>query len=149
MGVPAGLEGTTRESLRAEIRELERKIWEAEHTPNLDYDYVVNLELDEMRDRRDHCVAVYWQWFSDDLVKEAIRWGVDVPDRADWWTEYKSVSPSTIDPKTMEYKWLNDVGLSMISKQVTDAKLEYWKSVAQILTPILALIVAIIALLVK
>jgi hypothetical protein len=87
--------------------------------------------------------------YSDDLVKEAIRWGVEVPDRLDWWTEYISVSPSTINPQSTNYKWLNDVGLSMISKQVKDAKLDYWQRWAQILVPILSLLVAIIALLKK
>ena len=149
MGVPIPLEGTTQESLRAEIRHLEEQIWEAEHHPNRDHEYALNMDLDEWRDRRDHCIAVFRQWISDDLVKEAVQWGVEVPDRTDWWTEYISVSPSTINPQSKEYRWLNDVGLSMISKHVRDARFEYWRGWAQILIPILSLIVAIIALLKK
>ncbi len=39
------------------------------------------MDLDVWRDRRDHCIAVFRQWISDDLVKEAIQWGVEVPDQ--------------------------------------------------------------------
>jgi hypothetical protein len=148
MGVPESPDGgTTKESLREEIAQLGEQIWAAQHQPNHDRDFHRNLDLEEWTDRREHCIAVLRQWSSDDLIKEAIRWGVEVPDRPDWWTEYKSVGPSTINPQTMSYKWLNDVGLSMISKQVRDERFEYWKGWAQILVPILSLLVAIIAML--
>jgi hypothetical protein len=83
MGIPAPLEGTTKESLLAEIGKLTEQIWEAEHHPNRDCDFALNMDLDVWRDRREHCIAVLRQWYSDDLVKEAIGWGVEVPDRPD------------------------------------------------------------------
>jgi hypothetical protein len=144
MGIPPPLEGTTKESLRAKIRQLDQQIWDAEHSTGLDRNYALNLDLEEWRDERQHAIIVVWQWVSDDLVKEAIKWGVEVPDRADWWKEHIWESPSKINPHSIEYRWLNDVGLSMISKQVKDAKLEYWKGWSQILVPILSLLVSIL-----
>jgi hypothetical protein len=75
MGIPPPLEGATKASLYAKIRELEQRIWDAEHQPDHDHDFALNLDLDVWRDERSHAIALFWQWTSDDLVKEAIRWG--------------------------------------------------------------------------
>lgn len=145
MGVAAPLEGITKESLRAEIAQLNEKIWDAENRVNKDSEYHLTLELDEWISRRDHCAAVLKQWNSDKLIQEAIQWGVEIPDREDWWTEYISESPSRLHTQKLE--WLSPIGQTMVSKQIRDARFAYWKGWAEILIPILSLLVAIIAIL--
>jgi hypothetical protein len=97
--------------------------------------------------------ALERQYLSKLLIEEAESWGIEVPERNDW-REIIVISgigvdsTNTVDP-TIEWPVtiLSVKGRTMITKQIREARLAYWKSWAEILIPILSLVVAIIALL--
>jgi hypothetical protein len=84
------------------------------------------------------------QYDSRVIKKEAVKWGIDIPSRLDW--RDSEVNESDERGFTVETSWLNDIGRTMIGKQIRDARFAYWKGWAEILIPILSLIVAILAL---
>jgi|GEM_PF-4233006 hypothetical protein len=84
------------------------------------------------------------------LEAEAEKWGIEIPtneDKSDWY-KTKDPYPDSItgDTTYTVVEYLNDKGRTMIGKQVRDAKFAYWKGWADVLIPILALIVAGLAL---
>jgi hypothetical protein len=77
------------------------------------------------------------------LIYKAAMWGVEPPKERDWYlaetnSELKIVTPD-----------LNDSAVAMIQHRIRNARLEYWKGWAQMLIPILSLLIAILALLIK
>jgi hypothetical protein len=136
----------TPEAVQGEIDRLKRQITTAEGDPNFDRDLVLNLERDEAKEQIETYTALLKEYDSHLLIQEAVRWGIDVPHRPEWHTELKDTDPHTM-PKRRTMIWLNDTGRSVVSKQIRDARFAYWKGWAEILVPVLALLVAIIALL--
>lgn len=83
------------------------------------------------------------------IERAAERWGVDIPTRPDWYSteinknEYASIIGG---PDLYVSRWLNETGRSMLSRQIREARFIYWKGWADLLIPILALVVAALAL---
>jgi hypothetical protein len=83
------------------------------------------------------------------LVCIAEKWGIEVPYKREWYSfEIKNPDPGIVPGETVTiYKnSLNSLGLSVINKQIRDARFAYWKGWIDLLIPILALIVAALAL---
>lgn len=76
------------------------------------------------------------------LVYEAATWGIEPPKESDWYLA-ETNSPKIVTPD------LNDLAVARIQHRIRNARLEYWRGYAQMLIPILSLLVAIIALLIK
>lgn len=84
------------------------------------------------------------------LVRKAESWGIEVPRKRDWFVvESKTDTMDTIllEAAIEVRDTLNNLGKAVITKQIREARFAYWKAWADILIPILALVVAIIALL--
>lgn len=75
------------------------------------------------------------------IIFEAATWGIEPPKDRDWYLvedcETEIVTPD-----------LNDSAIAMLQHRIRDARLAYWKGWAEMLIPILSLLVAIIALLI-
>jgi hypothetical protein len=142
---------------RRERRELQRRLREAEWTIwDMEIKFSENAKRYGKafypwgREKKRKLVNLIEQYDSRVLEKQAERFGIEIPVRPDWFsTEIKPANADTLDSRDTIDRWLNETGRTMITKQVRDARFAYWKGWAEILVPILALIVAIIALLKK
>ncbi len=78
---------------------------------------------------------------TDRVVKTASSFGIEPPilENRDYWEKL---------PSTDVYV-LTRHGFSQLNRQISTARLSYWKEWSQIIIPVLALIVAILALLKK
>lgn len=91
------------------------------------------------------------QFESNIVTDSAMKWGVEISNNPDWWDddrhvlEEEGVPPDMLD--SVSSRWLNVTGRAIIRKRIGDAKFERFKRVAEILIPILSLVVAILALL--
>jgi hypothetical protein len=84
---------------------------------------------------------------SQALSKRAEKYGIEIPARPDWYSSaIKLPDPNRADEETVIDRWLNETGRTMISKQIRDERFAYWKKWADMLVPILALVVAALAL---
>ena len=97
------------------------------------------------------------QYESEALVRKAESWRIEVSPKPDWReTDYISkhglesydLSPDNTE-RVHPVTYLSEKGFTMITKQLREARFAYWKGWAELLIPILALIVAILALLKK
>jgi len=109
--------------------------------------------LSTMREAFRNNQALTQQYESKVLIQEAESWGIEIPAKEDW-REIIYISGFGIDgvkvddlDKARPVTVLSAKGRTMITKQIREARLAYWKSWAEILIPILSLLVAIIALL--
>ena len=91
------------------------------------------------------------EYDSSDLLQEAIKWG-SRGSKPEWRIEFIETDKYKIPHSPYELlqrtnmTWLNETGRSVLKKQIRDARFAYWKGWAEIVIPILALLVAIIAL---
>ena len=90
--------------------------------------------------------------FESNLLRQkARRMGVEIPKKPGWWDndieEFMALNVPAGDMDNLANWWLTEDGRSIVAKQVSDAQLAYWKRWAELLIPILSLIIAIIALL--
>jgi hypothetical protein len=80
------------------------------------------------------------------LIRKAESWGIEVPYKPEW---YVMTIQDPNDPSTGEDVFLdrlNSLGKAVITKQIRDARFARMKDVVGVLVPVLALIVAILAL---
>jgi hypothetical protein len=136
-----------RRLLKKELKRVERHIWEMEVMLGLGKGTINPWG----RDQRAMLMKLIDQHDSRMLEKEAEKFGIEIPVRPDWFsTELIAYDPDNLDdvaqPEPIVGRWLNETGRTMISKQVRDARFAYWKGWAELLVPILALIVAALAL---
>jgi len=87
------------------------------------------------------------QYDSRKITRLAEKWGIDIPNRPEWYsTEIKEVDPEEFDGRdTVIDRWLNEEGRTIISRQVSEARFARWKQWVDLLVPILALLVALVA----
>lgn len=79
---------------------------------------------------------------SNILIERATGWGIEVLDKPEWYSvTNKGRTVNIVLP------YLNQKGTAIINHQIRIARFAYWKSWAEILIPILSLIIAILALL--
>ena len=145
------------ETLEKERRELAKRIRRMEVSVFLKEignplpPFVVPFERQEL----DRLQGLLGQLDSQLLEREAVTWGIDIPDssnKPDWYTaKTKNPYPDDLPGEMVMLvnDWLNEKGRTIVTKQIRDARFEYWRGWAQILIPILSLIVAILALLKK
>ena len=142
----------TPESVRAEIDLLKRKIAATLRTPDLERDWHANMELDRMYDQLIAYQVLEQEYDSSGLLQEAVKWGIPATN-PEWRIEFIETdryriphSPYELLQRKKNMTWLNETGRSILKKQIRDARFAYWKGWAEIIIPILALLVAIIAL---
>jgi len=106
------------------------------------------------RQRRDTLKQLIARIDSRELERMAERYGIEIPFRPEWFTteifmpqciiEHEHDHDHDFDP-TVE-RWLNETGRTMILRQIRETRFSYWKGWADLLIPILALLVAALAL---
>ena len=128
-----------RRSLRRELRRISTS-YEPRYkaAKNADDHYAVWCEYE----------AVYAEeisllnWLETKKVKDAAaRLGVDIPEGY--------IGGHSEDNRHTGRTYLNDEGLTYYRRQINRARFAYWKQWIEMLVPVLALVVAIIALLKK
>lgn len=80
------------------------------------------------------------------IENKAAKWGIELPNKPEWYDS----ALIKLDPDgTSEEmcRWLNQSGITMVSRQIKEARFAYWKQWVDLLVPILALLVAALALL--
>lgn len=80
------------------------------------------------------------------LIRKAQSFGIEVPYKAEWFTE---TMPDPEDPDTkheLALDRLSERGRAAVIKQIREARFAYWKGWVDLLIPILALLVAVLAL---
>ncbi len=135
-----------RRGLRRKLGQVEWEIWDMEvmfsggGAPAV-YPYG--------RKQRDSLRKAIEQDESRELEIKAERYGVEIPVRPEWFTtEIIMIDFATVPEgaDSITEKWLNETGRTMVAKQISEARFAYWKGWADVLIPILALIVAALAL---
>ena len=130
------------------LRQLRRRIWRLElrmvdlaltasryeRLPS--DDAVAKFKVAE--DEREAQLALLDEYESQYLIRKAQRWGIEVPYKKEWYI----VKERNDEP----VYWLNEVGKAVIIRQIRNEQFAHWRRWAEILIPILSLIVAIIAL---
>jgi len=101
-------------------------------------------KLEKLKSEREACYKLVDQWESRYLLKRAENYGIEVPQRSEW--RNVELIEDTDAKVTRVQAWLNEEGKAMISKQIRDARFAEWKRRADLLVPILALLVAALAL---
>jgi hypothetical protein len=133
----------TPQDLIAEAHRLRALILAARQTPDLERQYHLNMEMEQWEAEFEARRQLLLEYESSDLVQEALRWGIDVDP--EWHVELIDTDSHTM-PQLKQPAWLNETGRMKLRKQIRDARFAYWKGWAEIIIPILALLVAIIAL---
>jgi hypothetical protein len=100
-------------------------------------------QIPELEGRSRHEWNEAERYYSYLLEREAERWGVEIPKSSEFYDFAGTTNPEA------PLRTLNEQGRARVSKQVRAARLAYWKTWIQLLVPILALIVAILALMKK
>lgn len=137
------------------IKETRRKLREIDYDSILVQlvripDDVRDAKLAEWKRQRAELAGQLDRLESDYIIKKAQSWGIEVPRKQEWYVgHFKNPDPDNIPGETIaiEQEWLNDIGKAVITKQIRDARFAYWKGWVDLLIPILALVVALIALL--
>ena len=83
------------------------------------------------------------------LEAKAERYGIEIPVKPEWFaTEIIMLDFATVPEgaESITDRWLNETGRTMVSKLISEARFAYWKRWADMLVPILALVVAALAL---
>lgn len=137
-----------RRELQKKLRKVEQDIWDIE----VMFSGGAPTVNPRGREQRDKIKKLIEQHDSRELEKQAERFGIEIPTRPDWYsTDIKTISQFdqayVNGQDTVIDRWLNETGRTMIAKQLRDARFSYWKGWADLLIPILALIVAALALL--
>ncbi|PYS70364.1 MAG: hypothetical protein DMF69_13770 [Acidobacteria bacterium] len=132
-----------RRRIKKEIRKAEWQVWDIEVMGSIGAPTVAPYA----RKLRDNLIRSLEQYDSHQLEIQAERYGIEIPVKPEWFsTEIKAADPDTVGAKDVIDRWLNETGRAMISKQVSDARFARWKRWVELLIPIFALIVAILAL---
>ena len=142
-----------RDRLQYEVDRLRAELYELEWHPAMDTDFSLTIDAEHIRDQLNEALERLGNHDSRTLIAEAMNWGVEVPDstrKPEWYSEeIKRSKADTLGGTTKAVivrPYLNRTGAVMIMNQIREAKLEYWRNRTAILVPILALIVAILAL---
>lgn len=137
-----------RRKLKRELRRVEWQIWDFEVMFSDARRTGSRGVYPWGRKQRDKIKRLIEQHDSRQIVRQAERFGIEIPVKPEWFTtEIKHIDPDNLESEEVMDRWLNETGRTMIERQVKEARFAYWKRWADILVPILALIVAIIALL--
>ena len=134
-----------RRALSKKLRNVEWEIWEMEVMDSGGQPTI----YPSGREKRDHLKKLIEKYDSRELERQAERYGIEIPIRPDWFTtEIIMIDFATVPEgaDAITDRWLNETGRTMISKQISEARFAYWKRWADVLIPILALIVAALAL---
>jgi len=126
-----------------ELRELNVNLTAAQYEPP-PFDKAV-MKLATLDKEKQAQLALLEEYESRYLIRKAQSWGIEVSYRQEWYTlKDRNDDPGTSGDRAVLL--LNEAGKAAITKQIRNEQFAYWKHWAEILIPILSLIVAIIAL---
>jgi len=135
-----------RRKLVKSLRRVEQHIWDMEVMGHIGPPGTKTINP-RGREARARLQTLLGQYDSRKITRLAERWGIDIPNRPEWYsTEIKEVDPDEFDGRdTVIDRWLNEEGRTMISRQISEARFASWKRWVDLLVPILALLVALVA----
>ena len=134
-----------RRKLVKKLRDIEWEIWDIEVMGAGGQPTV----YPHGRLRRAETQKLLEKYDSRVLEAKAEQYGIEIPTRPDWFaTEIIMFDFATVPEgaDAITDRWLNETGRIMVSKQISEARFAYWKRWADMLVPILALVVAALAL---
>jgi hypothetical protein len=106
--------------------------------------------LEDFKRRREEISDHLDIYESRYLIRKAESFGIEVPYKEEWHCfQIKDAEPGKVTGEviTRIKEPLNNLGVAVITKQIRDVRFAYWKGWAEILIPILSLVLAILALL--
>ena len=135
-----------RRQLVKSLRRVEQHIWDVEVMGHMGPPGTKTINP-RGREQRAKLQTLLAQYDSRTITRLAEKWGIDIPNRPEWYsTEIKEVDPDDFDGRdTVIDRWLNEEGRTMITRQIREARFTSWKRWIDLLVPILALLVAFVA----